>query len=374
MIKLIFFINGFAGSAADVRAKNFAQRLPAEWEIRFNYRPNPKWKGIFPFIQSALQFNPNIIYVMDTAYTGVIAGVVSKCLTNCKMITDTGDVAFELAKSKGTYSTSQLVLIQWIEQLATYYSDCLVVRGSYHKKWLSKNDIHSVECVPDGVDMDTIQSVQPIEALELRKQLGLENNLVVGLVGTMSWSQKYQICYGWDVVEALGLLKDLPIKGLLIGDGNGRTILEQRAEELGISDKIIFTGQIPYQNLPRYLATMDVCVSTQSNNLVGKVRTTGKLPLYLAYGKYVVATNVGEASLVLPDVGYLLPYEGIRDNHHPVRLAHHLRILVSQPQLLQVSEKAKQVAMQHFDYNLLAQQVKYVCQTLVSITGEEARS
>ena len=39
----------------------------------------------------------------------------------------------------------------------------------------------------------------------------------------------------------------------------------------------------------RHLSIMDVCISTQSNDLVGMVRTTGKLPLYLAYGKYVIA-------------------------------------------------------------------------------------
>jgi hypothetical protein len=46
---------------------------------------------------------------------------------------------------------------------------------------------------------------------------------------------------------------------------------------------------------------MDICLSTQTNDVVGWVRTTGKLPLYLAAGRYVLASRVGEAARVLPE-------------------------------------------------------------------------
>jgi hypothetical protein len=44
-----------------------AEKFPKERKIFFNYRPVKKWKGIFVFIQSALNFRPDIIYVIDTA-------------------------------------------------------------------------------------------------------------------------------------------------------------------------------------------------------------------------------------------------------------------------------------------------------------------
>jgi glycosyltransferase involved in cell wall biosynthesis len=360
--KLIFFVNGSEVSSAGVRAKMFADRLPSRWKVHFNYRPAKKWKGILSFVQSALRFQPDVIYVMDTAYSGVLAGCIAKKLTGCKLVIDTGDAAFELAKSKGIYSERQLALINWIEQIAIENSDCLIVRGSYHKSWLESQGINKVVFVPDGVD---INEAKPVDATALKTELGLENNLVVGLVGKMSWSQRHQMCYGWDIIEALGLLKDLPVKALLVGDGNGRPLLESRAKQLGIANRVVFTGQIPYDDLPRYLSAMDVCLSTQSNDLVGMVRTTGKLPLYLAYGKYVVATNVGEASRVLPGVGCLLPYNGVRDDTYPPRLAEHLRKLLAEPNLLSICEKARQVAKDNFDYEMLAKRVENVCRELV---------
>ncbi|MDJ0571721.1 MAG: glycosyltransferase [Pleurocapsa sp. MO_192.B19] len=363
-LKLLFFVNGSEASAAGVRANMFAQRLPSEWQIRFNYRPTPKWKGIIPFIQSALHFRPDLIYVMDTAYTGVLAGSIAKRLIGCKLITDTGDVAYELAKSSGSYSKQQLALINWIEQMAITNSDCLVVRGSYHKSWLEKQGVHNVVFVPDGVDMN---AVKPVDATAIKTELGLDNHLVVGMVGTMTWSERHQMCYGWDIIEALGLLKDMPVNALLVGDGDGRTILENRVQQLGIASRVVFTGRIPYEDLPRYLSAMDVCVSTQSNDLVGMVRTTGKLPLYLAYGKYVVATDVGEAKKVLPGVGCLLTYTGVRDDTHPSRLATQLEKLVDKPQHLQIAEKARQAAQDDFDYQMLAKRVEKVCRDLVGM-------
>lgn len=278
-LKLLFFVNGSEASAAGIRAKMFAQRLPSQWTIGFDYRPARKWKGIAPFIQSALRFKPDIIYVMDIAYTGVLAGCMSKRLTGCKLVTDTGDVAYELAKSTGTYSKNQLALIRWIEQMSIANSDYLIVRGSYHKQLFAEQRIQAVEFVPDGVDMQSVIEAAPDGA---KAKLGLGNNLVVGLVGSMSWSERHRMCYGWDIIEALQFLKGLPVKALLVGDGDGRLILENLADQLGVRDQVIFVGQVPYEQLPAYLAAMDVCISTQSNDRVGMVRTTGKLPLYLA--------------------------------------------------------------------------------------------
>jgi glycosyltransferase involved in cell wall biosynthesis len=366
-LSVLFLVNGTPTSASGIRAKSFAERLPSTWQIHFRYRSIPKWQGMLSFIQAGLYLRPQIIYVVDVAYAGVLAGCLGKILTGCKLITDTGDVAYELAQSTGKYSRTQLALIDWVERLAIKFSDRLIVRGSYHKAWLEHQGNHTVEFVPDGVDTD---AVAPVNATSLRERLGLGNHLVVGLVGTMSWSERYQMCYGWDIIAALRLLPNYPVKALLVGEGNGRAILENLAQEFGVADRVVFTGQIPYGDLPEYLAAMDVCVSTQSNNLVGQVRTTGKLPLYLAYGKYVIATDVGEASRVLPGVGCLLPYEGIRDDQHPARLAVQLKRLLAKPERLQVNASARQIAKAEFDYQILAQRIERVCRELVEVDAK----
>ena len=70
----------------------------------------------------------------------------------------------------------------------------------------------------------------------------------------------------------------------------------------------MFAGRRPLTELPALLAACDICLSTQTNDVPGNVRTTGKLPLYLACGRYILASNVGEAARVLPPE-MLVPYD-----------------------------------------------------------------
>src|SRR5262249_19682298 len=155
---------------------------------------------------------------------------------------------------------------------------------------------------------------------DLRHTYGLGEMITIGLVGSITWSPNLRMCYGTELLEAICLLRDLPVKGVVIGDGSGLAILKSQARERGIEDRILFLGRIPYNDLPKYLNLIDICLSTQTNDTVGQVRTTGKLPLYLASGRFVLASRVGEAALVLPD-SMLVDYENTKDPEYAQRLA-----------------------------------------------------
>jgi glycosyltransferase involved in cell wall biosynthesis len=368
-MKILFLVNGWSESADASRAESFARSLPKHWSVRVEYRPTFKPKGIFQFLRAACAFRPHVIYVVKVAYAGVVAGWLAKLTLRSRLICDTGDVAYELAKSTGRYSFVQLQMIHGVEQLAMRGSNAVVVRGSDHAPLLHATGVNRVEFIPDGVDL----VAEPLAGRQAcRDENHFGTDLVVGVIGSMEWSQQHGMCYGWDIVEAMAHLKDVSIKALLVGDGDGRVRLERRAAELGVSDRIVFVGRQPASQLGRFLAAMDVCVSTQSADAVGMVRTTGKLPLYLAYGKYVIATKVGEARKVLRSAGCLLPYEGIRDDAHPERLALHLRHLASNRHLVDVSADARTIAATHFDYKLLGLRVQSLCNEMVGSSAVEA--
>lgn len=373
-MRLLFLVNGTPESAAGHRARAFACRLPSDWKIETAYRPAArKWRAVPAFVRAARAFRPDIVYVVDTAYAGVLAGVaVRRLLRGCRLVTDTGDTARDLAASNGAYSARAVALIGWVERLAMTRSDRMVVRGSYHKTLLEEErktiPPGRAVFIPDGVDLEVFRPMPAVAAC-LRAGaspvLGPEH-FVLGMVGTMAWSRTHQMGYGWDVVEALGLLRENAphARGLLVGDGDGRAILEARARALGVSERIVFARTRPMDALAGYISAMDVCVSTQSNDVVGNVRTTGKLPLYLACGRYVAATDAGEARRVLPGVGVLLPYTGVKDRDHPGRLAAHVRELMASPALLCRADQARQVAEENFSYTRLTARVRALCEEL----------
>jgi glycosyltransferase involved in cell wall biosynthesis len=371
-VKILFLVNGPESSAAGERARQFVQewrRMGYSCEASISYRPARKWKGIARFIVTSIRQRPDLVYIVDTAYAGVFAAVAASGLLRCRVLTDTGDAAYELARSTGNYSRWQLGLIRLVEHLALHRVDGVVVRGSFHRELLRNQGVRSVEFIPDGAQAVGIGPEEFGKAEVLRAHLGFEGSLVVGIVGSMIWSERYQMCYGWDVVEAMAFLTDVNVRALLVGDGDGRARLEARARVLGVLERVQFVGRVEAAELLPYLLAMDVCISTQSNDTPGWVRTTGKLPLYLAAGRYVVATDVGEAHRVLPEVGCLLPYAGVRDDEHPARLAVHLRGLAANRRLLEKATAGPEVFAREFDYRVLAKKAWSFCH---QVMGREA--
>jgi glycosyltransferase involved in cell wall biosynthesis len=160
----------------------------------------------------------------------------------------------------------------------------------------------------------------------------------------------------------MALCPDVPVHALLIGDGDGLPELRRLADELHISDRLHVIGRVPYRSLARYLAICDVCLLTQTNDPSSWVRTTGKLPVYLAAGRYVLATRVGTAVDVLPDE-MLLDYDGAWDRNYPKRLANAISRVARDPGR---AEKgwALRGAASRFDYRTIATQAAAIVRTL----------
>lgn len=355
MIRVAFIVNGGFESAMGQRAREMAARLSSQFEIHIAYRSQNKIASTLNFFRFLRRVRPSVSYVFDMAYAGVLGAALYRFLFRNCLIIETGDAIYELARSTGGRSWLGLWLTRWLENFSLRRADRIVVRGSLHARALAEKGIDA-EVIQDGVD--TVMFA-PRDVSEIRRERKLDGLLTIGLVGSSVWSDKLQMCYGWELVEVLRLLKDKPVVGIMIGDGSGIPHLKERCREYGIKERVRFWGYVPFAELPEKLNLIDVCLSTQTNNLVGQVRTTGKLPLYLAAGRYVLASNVGEASLVLGQE-MLVEYEGVKDNHYPERLAERINAILEHPEKLRCSLNNVAVAQKYFDYSMLSERLAQV--------------
>ncbi len=126
----------------------------------------------------------------------------------------------------------------------------------------------------------------------IRNDLSLpEGAFVIGIVGSLAWNKRVGFCYGYELVRAMQRITREDIFALIIGDGAGRKHLEEFAgRELG--KKIIFTGKIPREKIPHYLAAMDLASLPQSVDQVGGFRYSTKLTEYMAAGLPIVMGQV----------------------------------------------------------------------------------
>jgi len=132
----------------------------------------------------------------------------------------------------------------------------------------------------------------------------------------------------------------------------------------------LFLGRLPYETLPEHLALLDICLSTQTNDAAGQVRTTGKLPLYLASGRFVLSTEVGEAARVLPP-DMLLPYDGTKDSSYPARLSARVESLLTEPDKFHQVERSVAIAKAHFDYDVLSGRLRELLSSVLATTDSE---
>lgn len=350
--KVTVLVHGGPSSIEMVRVRGLTRRHPPE-RLRILSRSGgiaATWKS---WSKDLGEFPPDVAYVLNTAAPGAISAPLWRWTRGLPFILDTGDAVHAMAKASGIGAGWKLPLLWTFERLSQRTAAAVVVRGSGHRLLLASQGCSRVEVIRDGYSEQ--QKVSPESVESLRRKLGLEGRFVAGLMGSTVMSPRLGICYGWDLLEAMVSLKDQPVTALVIGDGTGLPWLKSRARVLGVEDRVLFTGRIPYDDVPRYLRLLDVALSTQTNNLPGRVRTTGKLPEYMAAGCFVLASRVGDAEILLPEP-MLVDYQGEVDRGYPARLARRIREVMASEELRRLASDLPLRAERLCSYGILSEQ------------------
>lgn len=125
-------------------------------------------------------------------------------------------------------------------------------------------------------------------------------------------------------------------------------------KELGIEDKVIFTGIIPAEQIPQVLMNAEVLALDRPDNLQAKHGFPTKLGEYLLTGNPVVVTTVGDIPSFLKD-GVSAVFAKPDD---PESFSSRLNwVLSHQEESKMIGEKGKEVAQKEFNYLIESQKV-----------------
>src|SRR5262245_55396136 len=180
--EVLFLVNGNERSPMGYRARAFAERLPDRWHSRIVYRSQGRFLSIGTFLRAIAAGQPSIVYVLDMAVSGVIAGAAARLLRRSVLVIDTGDAISALAQSIGR-GLIGVLLTRALEAFGFHVADQIVVRGTFHRQWLAERRIDA-EVIPDGVDLQLFRPIEVDSIRALRRELGVEKLLTVGLVGS----------------------------------------------------------------------------------------------------------------------------------------------------------------------------------------------
>lgn len=118
-----------------------------------------------------------------------------------------------------------------------------------------------------------------------------------------------------DFIAAIASLGRADIRGVIVGDGQDRRVLEEKAARLGVADRIDFVGWASPEDVAAYLKAADIFVGLSKTGADGGVEGYGLTFVEAMYaGRPIVATRSGAISeTVKHDVHGLLVPESAPD-------------------------------------------------------------
>lgn len=160
------------------------------------------------------------------------------------------------------------------------------------KEYLLGVGVKDITVIPNGVDTNVLQ---PLPMSEAKKSLGL-NGTVLGYVGSLEHWVDLET-----VVEALpGLDATLLVVGPGLFTDYGEEI-KRLAEDLGVAERVIYTGAVPYHELSRYISAMDIGLNPLKMMKKNEYAAGGKVFNYLACGRPVLSSRMISLERLLGD-------------------------------------------------------------------------
>lgn len=135
--------------------------------------------------------------------------------------------------------------------------------------------------IPTGTNLEPFLQA---DGKSLRAEKGWKDETVLISVGRLAPEKN------WDtLLQAFAkVYRDHPkVRLVLVGDGTARQSLEALAGELGISDRVTFTGALPFDEIPRYLKAADLFAFasvTETQGLVTIEAMAAGLPIVAVDG------------------------------------------------------------------------------------------
>jgi glycosyltransferase involved in cell wall biosynthesis len=135
--------------------------------------------------------------------------------------------------------------------------------------------------IPNGVDTNLFKNYGD----HIKQKIGIDG-FIIGYVGVLrEWV---------DLESVFSVLRNLDegIKMIVVGKEGDYEVNVKLAEKYGLSERVIFTGMVPYSDVPKYISAMDVCLIPFKTNAISKNALPLKLFEYMACEKPVISSDI----------------------------------------------------------------------------------
>jgi glycosyltransferase involved in cell wall biosynthesis len=336
------------------RGKAFVMTLPLRGEsILLGSLLKEAWLLLTAF-GTALRHKPDVIYRRHTLFNSEY--FLAK-LFRIPSVKEVNGLIADSARTGKLGDRFSMQVFDWIEHFSMPKADRIIVVASKMKKVLHKDyniPENKIVWIENGANTDLFK---PMDAKKARNELNLDQS-------------EHYICFVGQFWRTLGidcLIKSLPYilekcpqtRFLVVGGGGIKEELIELAEQLNVSDKVIFTGIVPYHRVPLYINASDICVAPfikKRNERTGV--SALKIYEYGACGKPIVTSRLPGLEFVEQSGAGVLV-----DPDSPEELAEAIMKLIQNPELRkQMGANGRKHVVEGHSWESVARRVGEVCQ------------
>lgn len=173
-----------------------------------------------------------------------------------------------------------IALSRWLENFLYKRATHILVNSPAYREYMLAKGVPAdkVTYIPYGTDVDMFNP--SIDGSSIRKELKLEDRFVVLYAGALGQANDIDT-----LLRAAERLKNEErIRFVLFGDGKERVRLEAEAKSKNLSN-VIFAGTRPKKDMPRIVASADVCLAILQDIPAFRTTYPNKVFDYMAAGR-----------------------------------------------------------------------------------------
>jgi glycosyltransferase involved in cell wall biosynthesis len=240
--------------------------------------------------KNAIALRPDAIHICKAQPINALAGLLAARRLRVPVFLDCDD--YEAGANRFSSAWQRALVARVEDALPARVAGVTVNTRFLQQRCARLGARGDVAYVPNGVAPAQIAAAAVQPDPSLRHALGLGDAPVVVYAGAMS-----TLAHGVDLlIDAFAqVYAALPAARLLmLGQGDERAALQQRAQDAGLSDAVIWAGAVPAEQVPGYFALAACSVDPVRDSEAARARSPLKIVESLARGVPVVTGDVGD--------------------------------------------------------------------------------
>ncbi|RPI31038.1 MAG: glycosyltransferase, partial [Actinomycetota bacterium] len=145
------------------------------------------------------------------------------------------------------------IIVDWLLRYMERCQHIVTPSESIRQMLIKYSGLHDhITTIPTGIELKPFHEAT---GASIRHKLNWGKEQIIVSIGRLAaeknWKTLIAAC-------ALAMQSNQNIRLILIGDGPQKEELKKYAKELGVTDKVVFTGLVPFDQIPKYLKAADL--------------------------------------------------------------------------------------------------------------------